>query len=82
MYRKEHLLQRIMNSIAASAEEWDISEASDRALWRSANYLLVPPLFLVPSFLVLFGYKFIRYTVVRILSYVCLFSPHYEKEHT
>ena len=30
-----------------------------------ANYLLVPPLFLVPSFLVLFGYKFIRYTVVR-----------------
>jgi len=29
------------------------------------NYLLVPPLFLVPAFLVLFGYKFIRYTVVR-----------------
>jgi len=30
-----------------------------------ANYLLVPPLFLVPAFLILFGYKFIRYTVVR-----------------
>lgn len=30
-----------------------------------ANYLLVPPLFLVPSFLVLFGYKLIRYTLVR-----------------
>ena len=30
-----------------------------------ANYLFVPPLFLVPSFLVVFGYKFIRYTVVR-----------------
>jgi hypothetical protein len=35
-----------------------------------ATYLLVPPLFLVPSFLVLFGYKFIRYTVVRSPGFV------------
>jgi hypothetical protein len=33
--------------------------------WDQANYLLVPPLFLVPTFLVAFAYKFIRYTVVR-----------------
>lgn len=33
--------------------------------WAQANYLLVPPLFLVPTFLVLFGYKLIRFTVVR-----------------
>ena len=35
-----------------------------------ANYLLVPPLFLVPAFMVLFGYKFIRYTVVRSPGFV------------
>ena len=34
-------------------------------LWDQANYLLVPPLFLVPTFLVAFVYKLIRYTVVR-----------------
>ena len=33
--------------------------------WDQANYLLVPPLFLVPTFLVAFVYKFIRYTAVR-----------------
>jgi hypothetical protein len=33
--------------------------------WDQANYLLVPPLFLVPTFLVAFAYKFIRYTLVR-----------------
>jgi hypothetical protein len=33
--------------------------------WDKANYLLAPPLFLVPSFLVAFAYKLIRYTVVR-----------------
>ncbi len=33
--------------------------------WDQARHLLVPALFLVPSFLVAFAYKFIRYTVVR-----------------
>ena len=33
--------------------------------WDQANYLLVPPLFLVPSFLILFAYKLIRFTVLR-----------------
>jgi hypothetical protein len=33
--------------------------------WDQARYLLVPALFLVPSFLVAFTYKLIRYTVVR-----------------
>jgi hypothetical protein len=33
--------------------------------WDQANYLFIPPLFLVPSFLVTFVYKLIRYTVVR-----------------
>jgi hypothetical protein len=33
--------------------------------WDQGNYLLVPPLFLVGSFFVLFAYKLIRYTVWR-----------------
>lgn len=38
--------------------------------WDQANYLLVPPVFLVPSFLVLFGYKLIRFTVVRTPGFI------------
>ncbi|MEO7910343.1 MAG: hypothetical protein ABIV47_11905 [Roseiflexaceae bacterium] len=33
--------------------------------WDQARHLLVPALFLVPTFLVAFAYKLIRYTVVR-----------------
>ena len=33
--------------------------------WDQANYLLVPPLFLVPHSWLRSRYKFIRYTVVR-----------------
>jgi hypothetical protein len=38
-------------------------------LWDQANYLLVPPLFLVPTFLVAFVYKLIRYTIVQAPSF-------------
>src|SRR6266498_4403366 len=34
-------------------------------LWDQANYLLVPPLFTVSSFAVLFGYKLVRLLVLR-----------------